>query len=346
MPPAPTVRRYVINDGTVEKVGELLRENPNGLLQCRDELFGWLRTLDREDRSNDRAFFLESFSGDQSYVYDRIGRGTLHIPALCLSIIGGIQPGRLLPYIANAIKGGTGDDGFIQRFQFAVFPDPTAYKRTDYPPNTESRDRAYSVFRELDGIESPESQSPESVSDQFVALRFSDEAQEIFYEWLDANETRARKPDIHEAMEAHLIKYRSLVPSIALILELCDNPAVESVGKKSTVKACAWAEYLYSHAQRIYSASTNPAAANANAILQKLRVGKLPSPFRSRDISIQKWAGLTTRQAVISALDLLQEYGWIQDIVIKPVTGRPSTIYHVHPEVLGDAQESNTPKKA
>ncbi len=32
LPPAPTERRYLVNDATVEKLGELLNQNPNGLL--------------------------------------------------------------------------------------------------------------------------------------------------------------------------------------------------------------------------------------------------------------------------------------------------------------------------
>jgi hypothetical protein len=52
-------RRYVVNDGTVEKIGELLNQNPDGLLLARDELSGWLRTLDKSGREGDREFYLE-----------------------------------------------------------------------------------------------------------------------------------------------------------------------------------------------------------------------------------------------------------------------------------------------
>lgn len=87
-PQPVTEKRYIVNDPTTEKLGELLNENPAGLLLERDELTGWLRSLDREDRSNDRAFYLECFSGDGHYTYDRIGRGTVHIANLTLSVIG------------------------------------------------------------------------------------------------------------------------------------------------------------------------------------------------------------------------------------------------------------------
>lgn len=42
--PLPIQRRYIVNDATVEKLGELLNENPNGLVVERDELgAGWQR---------------------------------------------------------------------------------------------------------------------------------------------------------------------------------------------------------------------------------------------------------------------------------------------------------------
>lgn len=47
---------------------------------------------------------------------DRIGRESTHIEAVCISILGGIQPGPIAQYVNSAIKGGMGDDGFIQRF--------------------------------------------------------------------------------------------------------------------------------------------------------------------------------------------------------------------------------------
>ncbi len=46
--------------------------------------------------------------------------GTLEIEACCVSMLGGIQPGPLGQYLRDAVKGGAGDDGFMQRFQLAV----------------------------------------------------------------------------------------------------------------------------------------------------------------------------------------------------------------------------------
>ncbi|WP_246744232.1 DUF3987 domain-containing protein, partial [Bartonella grahamii] len=43
------VSRFIVNDVTVEKLGELLKENPRGLLMVRDELAGFLANMERKE---------------------------------------------------------------------------------------------------------------------------------------------------------------------------------------------------------------------------------------------------------------------------------------------------------
>ena len=78
----PVCARYIVNDSTVEKLGEILQQNPMGVLLFRDELTGFFRNLDKHGRESDRAFYLECWNGDSGFTYDRIGRGTLHIETL------------------------------------------------------------------------------------------------------------------------------------------------------------------------------------------------------------------------------------------------------------------------
>jgi len=40
-----------------------------------------------------------------------------------MSVLGTIQPGPLGTYLGEALRGGTGNDGLMQRFQLAVWPD-------------------------------------------------------------------------------------------------------------------------------------------------------------------------------------------------------------------------------
>lgn len=149
-PETPVARRYLTNDPTAEKIGELLVENPRGLLLFRDELTGWLRSLEREGRENDRAFYLEAWNGRNSYTYDRIGRGTVHIESHCVSILGGIQPGPLSAYVREALSADRGADGLLQRFQLLVFPDDSAdWVDVDRWPDAKAKTTAYAVFDRL-----------------------------------------------------------------------------------------------------------------------------------------------------------------------------------------------------
>jgi len=147
-PEEPLLRRYKTEDATVEKISEILLENPRGILVHRDELSGWLRNLDKQGREGDRSFYLEAWNGTGSFDVDRIGRGSLHIPALCISILGSIQPGPLSSYVYQATQGEKGDDSLLQRFQLLVWPDPhPTWRNVDRWPGVEAKNRAYEVFR-------------------------------------------------------------------------------------------------------------------------------------------------------------------------------------------------------
>src|SRR6266851_2930744 len=95
----PVAKRYLVNDTTVEKLGELLNHHPNGLLLFRDELSGWLHTMDRPGHENDRAFYCEAWNGTSAYTYDRIGaRDPAHSGRLPLGARGDpAGPARALP---------------------------------------------------------------------------------------------------------------------------------------------------------------------------------------------------------------------------------------------------------
>jgi putative DNA primase/helicase len=338
-PPEPTEHRYLVNDATVEKLGELLNENPRGLLHSRDELAGWLGTLDRDGHENDRAFFLEAWNGTGRYTYDRIGRGTLHIEAACVSMLGGIQPGPLAQYLRSAVRGGMGDDGLMQRFQLLVYPDPPReWRNVDRWPDTDARNRALDVFRRLDAL-TPEALAVETDDDGLPFLRFDDEAQALFDRWRVELMNRLRAGGEHAAIESHMAKYASLLPSIALVCHLADTTTPPGpVSLVSAQRAAAWCDLLEAHARRVYDIVTTETLKAARAILGKIRAGKLGPTFSARDVYRAQWAGLSDREVVEEGLAVLEEYGWVRrvEIPVDPAGGysRPRVVYHLHPVAL------------
>ncbi|MGO9257925.1 MAG: DUF3987 domain-containing protein [Bryobacteraceae bacterium] len=105
-PEEPRLRRLIVNDATFEALHQTMSENPAGVLVIRDELTGWWSQLDRAGREGERAFSLQAWNGDTGHTIDRIGRGTIHVEACCMSMLGGIQPGRLRSYLVDALARG------------------------------------------------------------------------------------------------------------------------------------------------------------------------------------------------------------------------------------------------
>ena len=117
----------------IEKLGELLQKNTKGLLVHRDEIVGLLASWDRAGHEGDRAFFLEAWNGNEAFDTDRIGRGSIFIPNLCLSLFGGIQPDKLTGYLEQA-SDALANDGMLQRFQVLVYPNPVKWEYRDEIP--------------------------------------------------------------------------------------------------------------------------------------------------------------------------------------------------------------------
>ena len=220
----PIRKRLIVNDTTVQKLGELLNQNPNGVLVLRDELASFLSSLDKDGQEESRGFYLEAWNGTQSFTIDRIGRGTLHIKNTCVSIFGGIQPSRIADYVRKANKNGSDSDGFIQRFQLMTYPDINPkWKYVDKGQDQDAVNKAFDTFKRLNNIDINELGAMRDNKDDVPYLRFDKEAQGLFKEWIEALETRLRSNEDDSLMQSHLSKYRSLVPSLALLIHLAEG---------------------------------------------------------------------------------------------------------------------------
>jgi hypothetical protein len=122
-PEPPARPRLRIADATVEEIGAILAGNPRGLLQTRDELAGWLGSMDRYGGNGaDRAFYLECWNGG-SYMIDRRKHSgqPVRLSHASLAILGGLQPDKLKEALAGA------DDGLAERFLY-IWPAAAAYR--------------------------------------------------------------------------------------------------------------------------------------------------------------------------------------------------------------------------
>jgi hypothetical protein len=335
----PIWRRLIANDSTIEKLLELLSENPNGFLLHRDELTGWLRSLDKQGHEVDRAFYLEAWNGTGSFTSDRIGRGTVRAEAVCLSLLGGIQPGPLGRLLRASVRGeGQQDDGLVSRLQLLVFPDPVkTWVNVDRYPDIKAKARAYAIIEAIDKLD-PTALGAEvdPVRESLPFLRFSPGAQDLFDEWRAELENEKLRTE-HESplIESHLAKYRSLMPSLALLfhlVEVVDGQAAGPVSLHSAEMAAAWCDYLEAHARRIYQGSLDGDAEPARRLADRIRKGAVPNPFCVRQIVQHGWSGLDSTEDVDRAVAVLASHDWVR-VVETPTRGRPRTGVFVNPRV-------------
>jgi hypothetical protein len=234
------------------------------------------------------------------------------------------------------VQGQQGADGLLQRFQLTVWPDPPkTWSNVDRYPDTEAKNRVYEVFKKLDSLKVNEAANDEKLP----ALRFDAGAQEVFDAWRDELERRLRSEEMAPALEAHIAKYRSLMPSLALLFELIDTEGLPiSVGKTAALRAVAWCEYLETHAGRLYASAEKPAMEGTRALLERIRKGDLRDGSSARDIYRGRhWSKLSTPEEVSAATGLLEDYGWL--CVEKVETGgRPTTRIRLHPILRGTAK--------
>jgi len=252
--------------------------------------------------------------------------------------LGGIQPGRLRSYLVDALKDGPSNDGLIQRFQLLVWPDTApAWHYVDRVPDAASEQQAARIFGKLVKLDA---ENP-------ARFRFAPDAQELFIEWLTDLEAKVRGGELHPALISHLSKYRSLMPTLAVLFHLAEAALAEAAGRggeadtvrlKHAQQAAAWCEYLESHARRVYSCIVTPRLRAARELADKIKRRKVGADgfFSCRDVYLKGWSGLDSPEAVKQAAEVLQDAGWVRDLAGEksgPFGGRPSNRYQVNPGV-------------
>jgi hypothetical protein len=321
-PPVPIRKRLKTNDATMEVLQKILSENPAGLLLERDELTGWLYLLDRQGREGERAFFLEGWDGTHGYDLDRVGRGSIPCANVCLSIVGGIQPDRLRSYMHTLLQDplSPNNDGLIQRFQLLVWPDSaTCGECIDRLPKQEVIDAVEALVTRLVALDPL----------QPARFGFDVAAQRTFYDWYRQNQARINSPETHEGFRSHLAKYRSLMPSLAVLFEAIEsasnaefrsflysntNLPENYVSSRNADRAVRCCDYLQSHAARLYSCLIAPELQSARDLAEKLQEGKVGKngTFRLRDVYLKGWRGLNDPDLAGRAVKVLIDADWVR----------------------------------
>ena len=331
--------RLETSDATIEALSEIQEANPNGILVYRDELTGWLDALLKPGRESDRPYYLEGWAGTNSFVSDRIGRGSTYVENHCLSIFGSIQPGPLSEMVEATLSGKRCDDGLLQRFQTIVWRTHSKDQPKDISPDRDAYETAEAAFIRLYEI-TPDEAGCEP-DEKFPYLRFDQEAFAHFWAWNLGLRTRAETyPD---DLASHLIKYSSLAPSFALICHLADGGTGE-IPLTAAQKGVGLCEWLWEHAQRIYTSGKYSGNAPLIRLCQHILIGDLDDEFTLRDLKRKGWSGIGSDNAQ-ALLNELEDMNWLrQTNVVGGKGGRASIVCTVNPLCKSMDFSSHIPK--
>ena len=175
-----------------------------------------------------------------------------------------------------------------------------------------------------------------------IILSFTKDAQAVFDQWQETYEKRLRAGDLPPHMEAHLTKYKKLLPALCLALEHVKE-AVKgkhplAVSAQTLESAISWLAYFESHANRIYGSGANAIPKIAKELVNHLRNGDVKEPFTIRDIYYGKhWNGLGTAKQVEEVIDYLVEKHYLANKLVKSGGGRPTERYWINPQIYEES---------
>lgn len=315
--------RLITNDATGEKLVELLRDNPSGLLLARDEVVGLFESWHRSGRQGERQLFLEAWNGSNPFTMDRIGRGSIHAKNLCLSVMGTIQPALLARYL-----GGPGaEDGLAQRFQLLVYPENKPREFSDQPEDRVSRDAVQQLLTSVVTADYAALCGPDTHT--IPSLTFAEDAYVAYKTWWN----RSAREECDPLLKSYLTKHDRLIPALALVDHLVSQFAdgrptkLPPVGLASTERAIRLSDFFAANVARVLASVPSGGAASSRTILlDRLLSGWGAQGFTVREIVRSNWSGLTDRHVVQAAINILLAEGHIISVQ-QMGTGRPTVRY-------------------
>lgn len=267
-----------LNDATIEVVNRSLQNNPRGCIIQMDELKGLLLSFKRQQGSNAEQKLLSLFNGT-AIIDDRIQRGTTYSgdnPRL--SIVGTIQPDVIHRHFKD-----TEDNGFVERFLFA-YPDAEIKPWNRYATKgieNEIQSRWKAIVDNLLSLNKDTIQATETNSESGF-IPFNPEAKKALFDWNEFNTERKRE---NHNLNSILGKMDIVIPRLALILQLIENPNSTGINEVNAQRAIQIGEYYILNAQKVSNLIKYGAedSTSTRDVAKRKLYSLLPDEFETKD---------------------------------------------------------------
>jgi hypothetical protein len=313
----PSWKQLIASDTTVEALGDLLKDNPSGLLLHFDELTEFVGRMDAYNGGSgkDRGAYLQAFDGGSKTINRKSSIMPLVVENFSVGVLAGVQPEKL----AELFKKPGGADGLFQRFLVYALP-PAGSAAYNASIGTFTEVNCQQIFDHLHEWSAAGSLKSVSVNPSILPLmeRYHNQMRIV------AQRTGASR------LAEHFDKFPGFLARILFALhciECAANGRFSSVVTEETFnRALAIARVLYRHSEAVYEALGQHSGGSAHlmkAVCEAI-LSKRWDRFKWGDLTryATNWNGADERQAQ-GAIDLLIELDWVREVVPERVAGRP-----------------------
>lgn len=269
-PEAPKFNHVWTSDSTTEALAEML-SNAKGLVLFRDELVGWVRSMDAYrsgGKGADRQHYLSMWSRSPIKIDRKSRPDPIIVARPCLSVVGGIQPDILPDLVEHASR----DDGFIDRLLFA-YPDIGDDHWTDAGVDEAAQEAVEALFSNLYDLTGAEMPSGDVVP---RVARLGPDARPLWREWYDAHQEEYRDEHLASSLKGTWAKLPAQLARLTLILHIghaidAGQVPLAVISADTLASAADLVDYFKEHARAALGELKTPRPQLEERILRGLR---------------------------------------------------------------------------
>jgi hypothetical protein len=337
-PERPVEGKVVVSDCTIEKLGCILAENPNGVAKVHDELTALVTALNqyKGGRGADRQFYLSAWAGEPITVDRKSLESSIFVEHPFLAVFGG-----MVPDLLDLLRGERFvSDGWLDRFLLSYPAEPKAAGEDWLCIDPRTAEAWEKMLADLRGSPKRVSQLTACGKRAWVALttRLADE--------MNAD-------DFPDHLRGPWGKFRTYGARLALILHAMRLSARQTqelnVDGRSVELAAELVRYFQSHARKVYCIIDTDARVNdarrvlswltnhPSELCESVNSVNTPKSVSQRDIHARVFGGSRSVDQVNSVISLLIQHGYFMPAPSGDREGpgrKPSPRYAVHPSVF------------
>lgn len=336
-PEEPGYQHAYTTDATTEALAEMLAAG-KGMALVRDELVGWVRSMDvyhAGGKGADRQHYLSMWSRAPIKIDRKSRPDPIIVERPCLAVVGGIQPDILPDLVEHEAR----DDGFLDRLLFA-YPDLGGDRWTDDGVDEAALamvEGLFGILYDLDGAEMPSGDVVPRVA------RLDASAKVLWRDWYDAHAAEYRDERLASSLKGTWAKLPGQLARLALILHVtwavdAAQPVGALIPAETLAAAADLIEFFKEHARAALAEVRTPRPALEDRVLRGLQErGACLTRTIHRDIL----KGSVKADRLKSTLERLLENGkvTVKDAPTTGRGGRPGQIW----EAVEEAPKSKRP---